>query len=136
MNDDKRCWNIITRKCARCKKKFTTSTSRWVYKTNGHTDRCKWFCSWGCMRAVEREKEERLKQAAEARERAKQADKEKLMGRQELGEEIMQMLKTGKTTMEIQNALGIQSTRLIAHYKGEITKARNRKETMEAAREA
>lgn len=58
------------KKCRRCGKKFIVHGGEWAFYKHDS----KWWCSWGCMRADERENLSK----AERRERIQQAIKDGL----------------------------------------------------------
>ena len=96
--------------CAYCGKHFRITAAGWGYAYSG-----RYTCSYGCMRAMERE------DADLTDEMKKQAD---------------QMMAEGKSFDEISQALGANPRELKGYYGGRIRKVRNGTKAAEEPQEA
>lgn len=57
------------KRCKQCGKAFCITSYEWVYKLSPHSKHPKWFCSWSCLCAYRRVRdEERKKKLAEKAE--------------------------------------------------------------------
>ena len=55
---DKEIWGARERTCAMCKKRiYVPDAEAWVFKVGYSESKKTYYCSWGCMRKAERQKD-------------------------------------------------------------------------------